>query len=176
LRVFLYQDGITMRYYIDCEFNGFGGDLISFAIVKETGESLYFARNDAELSELRNEKGIDPWVEENVLPILWVEGAMPKIYPMELWGHELQRFISGDNNVTIIADWPEDISHLMNLMLLAPGRMIGLPAFNIELRRVDAYYSNLEGAVRHNALWDARSLCHLFKLEEQSNIHQLCGS
>lgn len=35
-----------MRYTLDTEFNGFGGDLLSLALVREDGESLYLVTSE----------------------------------------------------------------------------------------------------------------------------------
>lgn len=157
-----------MRYYIDSEFNGFGGEIISFAIVSDNGDSLYLARPKNELQDLNKTSGLAPWVNENVIPVMSINGATPKWLPLNMWYLELQRFLQHDYDITIVADWPEDVTHFMNLLMISPGRMIKIPAFSVEVRRVDAYYANLCGAVRHNALWDARSLRHLYHME--SNI------
>lgn len=36
-----------MKYYLDCEFDGYRGSLLSLALVREDGESLYLI-NDIE--------------------------------------------------------------------------------------------------------------------------------
>ena len=61
-----------MLYFLDCEFNGFGGELISLALSGEAAE-LYLARPDAELERMVPH----PWVEEHVLPFLSLADARP---------------------------------------------------------------------------------------------------
>lgn len=51
-----------MNLYIDCEFNGFGGQLISMALVAEDGTEFY------EVVPLLEE--VTPWVAEHVMPVL----------------------------------------------------------------------------------------------------------
>ena len=52
-----------MRYFLDCEYNGFGGALLSMALVPEDGgEELYLTFDCA--------GPIDLWVERNVLPFM----------------------------------------------------------------------------------------------------------
>ena len=50
-----------MRYFLDTEFNGFGGELISLALVPEHGHDEYYA-----VLPLPDE--LHPWVERNVVP------------------------------------------------------------------------------------------------------------
>ena len=52
-----------MRYYLDCEFNGMGGELLSLALVSDGSRSLYIIRQDLP-------QDIEPWVANHVLPIL----------------------------------------------------------------------------------------------------------
>ena len=49
-----------MKLFIDCEFNGYQGALISMALVPEMGEPFYHVLNTDGVK-------IDPWVRENVM-------------------------------------------------------------------------------------------------------------
>ena len=51
-----------MRYFLDTEYNGWGGALLSLALVPEEGEELYLT--------LDWEGSLDDWVERNVVPYL----------------------------------------------------------------------------------------------------------
>ncbi len=160
-----------MRYFVDCEFNGFGGELLSIAIVSEEGDSLYLAIPKSQITKMRTDGSLDHWVADHVLPVMSANGLSPKHMDRAKWGFELQRLLRGDSEITFVADWPEDISHLMQIMMVGRGGMINLPVFNVEMRRVDAYYVNLAGAVRHNALWDAMSLKNLYEVEMGNPEH-----
>ena len=46
-----------MRYYLDCEFDGFGGPLMSLALVREDGQGVNYVFPMAVA---------DPWVAANV--------------------------------------------------------------------------------------------------------------
>ena len=59
-------------------------------------------------------------------------------------------YVAGDNCPTCGA------------LITGPGEMVAIPRLKFELERVDAYPTTLEGAIQHNALWDARALKHLF--------------
>ncbi len=142
-----------MLYCLDCEFNGFGGELISLALSGEAGE-LYLCRPRAELEAL----DLHPWVEDNVLPLLDVGGARPVVLPQEEFGRAIQAFLKDDAAPCVVADWPEDLSHLMQSLILSPGQMVRIPDLTLKLLQVSAWPSDLEGAVQHNALWDARAL------------------
>lgn len=142
-----------MLYCLDCEFNGFGGELISLALSGEAGE-LYLCRPHAELEAL----DLNPWVEDNVLPLLDVGGARPVVLPQEEFGRAIQAFLRNDVAPCVVADWPEDLSHLMQCLILSPGQMVRIPDLTLKLMQVSAWPSDLEGAVQHNALWDARAL------------------
>ena len=142
-----------MQYYLDCEFNGFGGELISLALTGEAGE-LYLARPEAELNALE----LHPWVEEHVLPFLSVSGIRPDILPVVDFGRAIQSFLAIDPSPVITADWPEDLMHLMQCLIIGPGQMVRIPDLSLCLVVASPYPSMLAGAVQHNALWDARSL------------------
>lgn len=157
-----------MRYFLDTEFNGFGGELISLALVREDGKSLYLIYPEL--------KWYDFWVQENVLPILrnvpFVGvGMTPRlsvndVHKLEYkWqGHSLiQAFLHGDPNPVIVTDWPDDIRYFCQAIITGPGSMINIPQLSFDMVRVDAYPTTLEGAVQHNAWWDAMALREKFK-------------
>ena len=54
-------------------------------------------------------------------------------------------------------------------MLTGPGTMIDIPCVTFEVHRVDAYPTDLPGAIRHNAWWDAKALQR--KLTAQPKDH-----
>ncbi len=144
-----------MLYFLDCEFNGFGGELISLALSGETRE-LYLARPEDELNAL----DAHDWVAEHVLPFLSLADARPRVLPRDTFGRAIQEFLAGDREPTIIADWPEDLMHLMQCLIIAPGQMVKIPDLSLRLMQGSAYPSEIIDAVQHNALWDARALRH----------------
>lgn len=64
-----------MRYYLDTEFDGFGGPLLSLALVREDGASFYVVTSASAENE---------WVKANVEPILlapaWLQCAGKEPY------------------------------------------------------------------------------------------------
>jgi hypothetical protein len=141
-----------MKYYLDTEFNSMGGQLISLGLVREDNECLYLVYN--------RPMHIHPWVKENVMPHL---ESVPnhvkirKIFPSTSAQH-IEKFMQGDDNPVVITDWPDDISYFTDLILTGPGTMIAIPRLTFRMHRIDAYPTNLEGAVQHNAWWDAMAL------------------
>ena len=148
-----------IRHYCDTEFNGYGGVLIALALVRDENHFIYLLNGD--LYDLENE--IDPWVAKNVLTILHEvpDHVEPVIAPLEEWGGLISDYLSHDKEPSqIIADWPSDIADLCNLLLTGPGTAVPMPHqmhFTI-LRHLDVYPTSLEGAVQHNAWWDAMAL------------------
>ena len=143
-----------MRIWIDCEFNEFKGELISMALVAEDGREWYRVLHCA-----------DPgaWVAQNVMPILGDDPVERDEFSLSL-----QRWLGRYQRVHIIADWPEDISHFCESLIVGPGMRINTPPLTLEIRRdLDLVPS----AKAHNALADARAIkeSHLIveKLEQR---------
>lgn len=140
-----------MKYFLDTEFNGYLGELISLALVAEDGRELYLLNID------RLENNVD-WVRENVIPVLGGIDADPLCSTLDQIGPRIEEFFAGDKEPHIVVDWPDDIKYLCEVLITGPGEMIRVPKMTFELARVDAYPTVLAGAVQHNALWDARAL------------------
>lgn len=138
-----------MRYFLDTEFNGFGGDLISLALVGEDYRELYVATACRHPVE---------WVAKNVMPIVRCHGAEPiDINPWE-FGQEIAAFLDDDPRPVIVADWPDDIRYFCAALIVGPGEMVNIPGpVQFQVHRVESY-PNTFGAIQHNALWDARAL------------------
>ncbi len=128
-----------MRLFLDCEFNGFRGELISMALVSEEGHEWY--------EVLRCENPV-PWVAENVIPIM----EKPPISARALTS-SLFMFLFQFEAIHVVADWPEDISHFCNALITGPGQRISTPPLTMEVVRVDS-----TSDLPHNALADARGI------------------
>jgi hypothetical protein len=158
-----------MRYFLDTEFNGFGGGLISLALVPESDTYRTYHNEDIPLDSLYLAticKNPEPWVAENVIPL--VDIGNPEYVPISQFGHKIAEYfrvhlyMTGDPRIEIITDWPDDIRYFCECLITKPGEMVNLGSFAFQMIRVDAYPTTLPGAVQHNALWDARALRHLF--------------
>jgi hypothetical protein len=156
-----------MRYYIDTEFNSFGGELMSLGMHAEDGRSMYLLY--PKLPDYAD------WVKRHVVPHLH---AVPKYVaacqarsrkiPLVQLGPEarhvpttaayLDAFFKGDPSPHVIADWPDDIKYLCEELLTGPGKMVDVPHITFEVNRVDAWPNDIRGAVQHNAWWDALAL------------------
>lgn len=142
-----------MRYYIDCEFDGHNGDLLSMALVSEVGDSIHI-QADVDPADL--------WVRQNVLPLMDSHKApkSAKAYLHEV-GSVIRAFIGDDVSPTIIADSPVDIGRFCRALSTGPDGQwasADYPEMRFEVHNVDCYPTALEGAVQHNAWWDAMAL------------------
>lgn len=133
---------------VDCEFNSFKGQLISLALyVDESVEPFY--------EVLPLPEDIHPWVQENVIPVLRREPLSSKQefqLKLEQW------FGQFESPLTVVADWPEDIQHLMESLIVGPGLRIASPELHCIVHRNDA-----ESFLPHNALADAMGIRALYK-------------
>lgn len=143
------------KYYIDCEFDGHNGPLLSLAIVRDDGDSIHIEANLA---------AMDIWVQRNVLPLMASHRAQKsaKVYHDEVGGVALA-FLDGDHDPVIIADSPVDIARFCRAISTASDgswSSVDLPTMRFEVHNVNCYPTELEGAVQHNAWWDAMALRH----------------
>ena len=149
-----------MRYFLDTEFNGFGGALLSLALVPEDGGEFY--------ATLACDDPLHPWVERNVMPYM-------DTVPVGLISERLSRgdaaialshYLAIDPQPLILADWPEDIAQFCNLLMTGPGEMVPVPRTTFQLVPLAGFSTAANSAVPHNALHDARALReHILGLE-----------
>lgn len=141
------------QYYIDCEFDGHNGPLLSMAAVRSARDSLVIVTGD---------EAQDPWVRENVLPIMHNDKADLTVFTSESEvGKFLREFIGADPQPIIIADSPVDIMRFCRAISTASDG--GWASADYErmtfiVENVDCYPTDLPGAVQHNAWWDAMAL------------------
>ena len=142
-----------MRYYIDCEFDGHNGALLSIALVTDGRDSIHIRVNA---------NALDAWVIGNVVPLLDQHKAIKSAWanPNDVGGL-IRSFIGNDECPTIIADSPVDIGRFCHALSTGPDggwASADYPAMRFEVHNVDCYPTALEGAVQHNAWWDAMAL------------------
>ena len=136
-----------MKLFLDCEFNGFGGELLSIALVSSGGRSFYAIVSDTKETPTE-------WVASNVLPLLQAFRGRGVKRPRNEIRQALQGFLSGYRAIHIIADWPEDIVHFCKLLLTDnPGERIDTPPLTMEIVRM-----NSTSEMPHNALADAEGI------------------
>ena len=135
-----------MHYFLDAEFNGFGGSLISLALVPKD-------RLLASFYEALPCPGPVPWVIEHVLPVLRTKAiSRPEM------SAKLSFYLRGDPEPIIIADWPEDIAQLAMLMITGPGWRLPSPRLTFELLDLPLFNSETASEVPYNACHDAIAL------------------
>lgn len=133
-----------MRYFLDCEFNGFDGPLISIALVPEVeGQGDFYAVLPCH-RPLR-------WVAEHVMPKL---GAPAQSRAEVVAG--LSAYLAADAEPVLVADWPEDIAHAAGLLVFQGRRMV--PHVRFDLINLPGFDTASMSALPHNALADARAL------------------
>ena len=96
-----------MNLWLDTEFDGHGGWLISLALAAEDGKHWYGILNDV---------GFHPWVRENVMPKVYaMKPTIEGIYDAVRFS--LKEYLQARAGATIWADWPADFEYLMRLMV-----------------------------------------------------------
>jgi hypothetical protein len=144
-----------MRYFLDAEFNGFGGELISLALVPETSGAAPFYEALACAAPV-------PWVVDHVLPVL---RTLPIARAAMV--AKLAAYLDGDDEPVVIADWPEDVAHLALLMVTGPGWRMPAPRVRFDLLDLPLFDSEALSEVPHNACHDAMALRGYVLAEEQ---------
>ena len=142
-----------MRYFLDTEFNGFGGALLSLALVPDDGGEEFYVT-------LACDEPLHPWVEQYVLPYLDhvpVGLVSPRLDRPSAAG-ALADFLAHGPEPEIIADWPDDIAYFNQLLLTGPGQMVTVPTLTFRLISLQGFSTAQNSAVPHNALHDARAL------------------
>ena len=139
-----------MRLYLDCEWNGHGGELISMALCAEDGSNFY---------EVLPVESPTAWVSENVLPVLGKRAVTRRQFQKRFSAY-LRQF----SQLHLVADWPEDIVHFCRELMIEPGVRICTGPITVEiLDRLD-----LPSEVPHNALSDAHALMEICSRKAKS--------
>ena len=141
-----------MRYFLDTEYNGNCGALLSLALVPDDGEELYVT--------LATDEPIVEWVQRHVVPYLDTvpeQLTCPRLSRSDAAG-AIERYLRHDDEAVIIADWPEDIAQFCNLMITGEGDMIDVRDVTFRLLPLSNFSTAANSKVPHNALHDARSL------------------
>lgn len=154
-----------MRYYVDTEFNGNEGQLISIALVRQDGAEFYAVLDMYQMPV--------PWVAEHVMPILGghklrkPENPIDRVPRPEMslpvsraeCKKSLRKFLEKDTGVvTFLGDWPEDGAHVLNLLLRDHGRRNPPASFRYINLELPGFNTADVSVVPHNALEDARVL------------------
>ena len=136
-----------MKLYLDTEFNGHGGELISMAFAAEDGKHWYGI-----LPEPRVWNG---WCHEHVLPFLHKMPATVAGTP-ELVRLSLHQYLDARSPCIVYADWPGDFRCLMAMMEGPEYEQTWIVECDMRLMTE----SNPQPEFPHNALSDAIALMH----------------
>lgn len=147
---------LAERFYIDCEFDGHNGPLLSIALVSEDG--AYNIHIEAD------EVAHDPWVRANVVPLMEAHDAADCIrVPPRQVGAVIREFLTDVACPVIVADSPVDIGRFCTAISTGDEggwAPVDFTRMTFEVHNVDCYPTDLPGAVQHNAWWDAMALRH----------------
>jgi hypothetical protein len=141
-----------MRYFLDTEYNGWSGALLSLALVPEEGDELYLT--------LDWEGTLEDWVERNVVPYLDMVPeplVSPRMSRSDA-ARTVAHYLAGDPDPVIVADWPEDIAQFNTLLVTGPGIMAEVPSITFQFVSLVGFSTAANSKVPHNALHDARAL------------------
>lgn len=150
----------ALRYFLDTEYNGWSGALLSLALVPDEGEELYLT--------LDWSGTLEQWVERNVIPYL---DAVPESLVSPRMNRTdaartIAHYLAGDADPVIVADWPEDIALMSALLVTGPGSMAEVSGLTFQFMPLTGFSTAANSKVPHNALHDARALRdHILSLE-----------
>jgi hypothetical protein len=155
--------------YLDTEFNGHGGELLSLALADPMGNHWYgVLQHDV--------RALHPWVAEHVEPYFdMVPARLRQAHARKGVEHGTLRFDRPyfrnslidylgkrlGEGLTIIADWPADFMHLLELFRGDDYASSWVPNLNMIL--VNTPPGQPVPEVPHNALSDAIALMELFE-------------
>lgn len=133
-----------MTLFLDTEFNGHGGELISIALVSDR------LGPHPEFYEVRQlPQNPTPWVLEHIIPVLNQSSVADTLLRMELFD-----FLHHHKNEPVYADWHQDLVHFLALLETEPGRAYPIE-LTLHLVRPNVPLSSI---IPHNALSDAKAL------------------
>ena len=139
---------LEMKIFIDCEYNGMNGQLLSMALVPIDKQFEPFYQEHVIYEP------ITEWVSENVIPKLnqFTIGRDLRIPCDRLqFQASLMMYLNQYDSLHLIADWPDDIKYFCDLLITGPGMRIDTPSLTMEIRRdLDCISTN-----PHHALADA---------------------
>ncbi len=130
-----------MKVFLDCEYNGSGGELISMGLIAEDNQEFY---------EVLPCPNPTPWVKEHVIPQLNKTPVVKVRFTQTLY-HYLNRY----DTVEVIADWPEDVAYFCQSLISSPGERISTPPLSIA---IIPDIGSVASCTPHNALADAEAI------------------
>ena len=139
-----------MRFYLDTEFNGHGGELISLALVPLNGQHFYAAKEfSGALSE---------WVADNVMPVL-----NTRLLRKEMFKAVFHAWITQFKDPEIICDWHADAVHFCSM--LEGSTFDSSLDFACTIKILKTPPGEPVSEIPHNALADARALMKWYEAQ-----------
>lgn len=129
----------SVRLFLDVEFNGTHGELVSAALVSAQGDRWYEVLDTSNME-------LVPWVQENVIPVLAKDPIS-----IEAFEASLDEFLSQFGFVEFIYNAHADKRYL-------DGILDGLPRVPLHKCTRDGHLSASNSAIPHNALHDALAI------------------
>lgn len=143
--------------FLDCEFDGFGGRLISMALVSTDGDEFY------EVLPYFHHSDLNPWVVANVLPKL----DKASITALE-FRDKLHVFLQKHIGEVIVADSPADFKYLMDqIEWMADGNKYRYLNLSITMQFTPSGEYTPDNP--HNALSDAKALMKWYLEHEKKH-------
>lgn len=143
-----------MKLFLDTEFNGFMGRLMSMALVPEDSTKREFYEELIMIDQL------DDWVKNNVVPHMHGVPLTRKEFQQRL-----AQYLREIGPCTIVADWPDDIRHFCESLITGPGETFWpIHNINFELDWGIHYHSDIP----HHALHDARGIRDFYLEREKA--------
>lgn len=142
-------------YFVDCEFDGHNGPLLSIALVNiDASDSLYIMTS--------NVVAKDRWVQRNVLPFMR-DHLCSTVYEVPLLqvGETIRYWLKDNLEIKVVSDSPIDIYRFCQAIMTDSAgewQSSGAKRMDFSVINVDTYPTVLEGARQHNAWWDAMAL------------------
>lgn len=160
-----------MALYLDCEFNGHCGRLISMALASTEGDHWYGIW-PMDLAT------INPWVVEHVMPVLNVHPTSLRLnlgdeFTAAMTRASLHTYLERHAGEIIYADWPADFEHLMHVMAGDSYEQSWMVDIGMQLLKA----TDPKPEVPHNALSDAVALMrwHVANRGAVKHICRACG-
>jgi len=147
-------DELDTWFFVDCEFDGHNGKLLSIALAYGCEKPLYIVTGSS-----ANES----WVSNQVLPKLY-KAPVDFVTAPERIGPPLLEYIkrfSRDMKPVIVANSSVDISRISQAITTGYyGQWVRNPFLEMTFKvfNVAAYPTRLEQAIKHCAYWDALAL------------------
>jgi hypothetical protein len=139
-----------VKYFLDTEFNGYEGALISLALIREDGVAKYWVIKDVIIDDL--------WVIDHVLPYLYY-GPWELVENKNDLSREIARFLKKDESPEIHVDWLDDLKHFSDVMVFGPGQCRNIKNCKFVY---DRSLGTAESKVPHNAFYDALAIWEKF--------------